>query len=406
MRTLARLFCARTSWQGRPAYRLGNDVVEMIVLTGGGHIAEFRFRNTSGNCSENPLWTPPWKTIDPHRFNESSDAGRYGSRREGQLLSGLAGHNICLDYFGPASEEEVASGRSFHGEVPNSQWRKLSHYSRSDRVELALATNLPFAGLKFNRSLKILHGESLIRFSETVKNPKRSDHYFQWAEHVTLGPPFLTPKESYVVIPAGTGMTDPGGYDEGRTLLLNGRKFRWPMAPSVAGRTIDLSRPFPIPGKGFVTTQLLSRKRDIAFIAGVNERMGLMIGYAFCRHDFPWVAVWDENRAIRAKPWNGRTQARGLEFSNSPFPAGRHAAISQGNLFGVPTICRLAARSQKTVNYCSFLASLPENFGIVRDILVLPNELKILGEGRRSLLLNALDVGSFLTQSIGGLACH
>ena len=36
---------------------------------------------------------------------------------EGQLLFGIAGHNICLDVFGAHSAGEVAAGMAFHGEA-------------------------------------------------------------------------------------------------------------------------------------------------------------------------------------------------------------------------------------------------------------------------------------------------
>jgi hypothetical protein len=393
VRPLKSLICARRAWQNRKAYRLANDLVEIVTLTGGGHIAEFRFRKGTGHPSLNPLWTPPWKTIEPHHYRPEVHTSRYGPRRDGQLLCGIAGHSICLDCFGPPSDEEAEMGLSFHGEGPSKKWRKQNMRATSDRAELTLSVNLPVAGLDFTRQIMLLRGESVVYFTETVENLRTADHYFQWAEHVTLGPPFLSPGASYVVVPARDGMTDPGGYDEGKALLTSGRKFRWPMAPSVGAGLVDLSHPFSRAGTGFVSTLLLNRRRDFAFIGAVNTRLRMMIGYGFARRDFPWVALWDENRAIVARPWNGRTQACGLEFSTSPLPAGRHAAISEGPLFGVPAISCLPARRQKTVNYCAFLTRLPQGFGRVHDIVLGPGCIRILGKGRKSFPVNASGLG-------------
>jgi hypothetical protein len=371
-------------------------LIEFVALTGGGHIARFQFMKGSGFPSINPLWLPPWKTIDPQTYTERSHGGHYGSRGEGQLLGGLAGHNICLDYFGAASAEEVASGLSFHGEAPNRKWVPQSIKVNREYAEIGLSVDLPASELRLTRQMKILPGESVVRFTEILENLKQGDHYYQWAEHVTLGSSFLTAKDGYVVLPAREGMTDPSGYDEGKELLARGRKFRWPIAPSATGGNVDLTRPFRRKGKGFVTSQLLQSDAngDKSFIAAVNSRLGLLIGYIFSRHDFPWVVLWEENKAIEAKPWDGRTVARGLEFSNTPFPCGRQKAILQGTFQGLPTLARIPCRAQRTVRFCAFLAELPQNFGKVESISAGPDTIRIIGRGAKNFLLPAVGLGT------------
>jgi hypothetical protein len=388
--------CSRTKWRNRPALHLSNDLVDLVALTGGGHIAALRFRRGSGYPALNPLWTPPWRTIDPQTYREKRHSRRYGPFRDGQLLCGLAGHNVCLDYFGPPSDQEAAYGLSFHGEAPNIRWKVDNVLRSPTRAKLKMSASLPLARLRFIRGIELLSGESVVRFTETIKNQKRTDHYFQWAEHVTLGPPFMSSKESYVVLPALRGMTDPAGYDEGQALLPNGREFRWPKARTVEGHSIDLSRPFPKKGKGFVTTQLLSSEGDHAFVAAVNARHRLMIAYVFRKEDFPWVVLWDENCAIEAPPWNARTQARAVEFSNSPFPSGRQQAIAQGELFELPSISRIAAHAIKTVRFCSLLALLPLELGVVRGIALHQEALQIFGSGKQTHWVHAKGIKSFL----------
>ena len=388
------LFCAPTMWRQRAAYELTNDFVRIITLAGGGHIADFSFRDRTGFPSLNPLWTPPWKTIDPYRYRAKLHAREYGPQRDGHLLCGLAGHNLCLDYFGPPSDEEARMGLSFHGEAPNLKWRKENRRVEGGRAELTVFVRLPIAGLDFRRNIEIRLNEPVAYFTETVENRKPADHFFQWAEHVTVGPPFLSAQGSYVVIPATKGMSDPGGYDEGRALLAPGRCFRWPTGPTVSGGSVDLARPLARKGLGFVSTLLLDPRRELGFVAAVNTRLRLLIGYCFARRDFPWVALWDENCAIQAPPWKQRTQARGLEFSTTPFPSGRRDAFSRGSLFGVPTLTYLPARQSKTVHYAAFLAHLPEDFGQVRDILAFPGTIEVRGSGRRKLCLSAAGWGA------------
>jgi hypothetical protein len=124
------------------------------------------------------------------------------------------------------------------------------------------------------------------------------------------------------VLPRTKGMF-PHGYDEGKALLRSGALLHWAKAPALAGKPVDLTRPFPCRGLGFVVSVMLDREREIGFIVGIKARRGLLTAYCFNRRDFPCVAVWGENRAIAAPPWNRRTQARGLEFSTNPIPVPR-----------------------------------------------------------------------------------
>src|SRR6266404_3830946 len=100
------LSCKLSSWQGRQAFVLENDLIRLITLTGGGHIAELRFREGCGPSTMNTLWIPPWRTIEPYRYQEKAHAAVYGPPAIGRMISGIAGHNLCLDYFGAPSDEE------------------------------------------------------------------------------------------------------------------------------------------------------------------------------------------------------------------------------------------------------------------------------------------------------------
>ncbi|MGH9397143.1 MAG: hypothetical protein ACRD18_09880, partial [Terriglobia bacterium] len=220
-----KLGCAKTSWQGREAYALENDVIRLVSLTGGGHVVEFQFLKSTGLPTLNPLWTPPWKTIDHDRYNEKRHAARYGPAATGKLICGLAGHNICLDYFGVPSAEEAQQGLAIHGEAPNARWRKEKTSGNGRESGLRMSVRLPVAGLRFNREITVRRGESVAYFKETVTNERRADHFFHWTQHVTLGPPFLNLKDSQVFISATRGRTFPHGY-EGRELLQSSRNFR------------------------------------------------------------------------------------------------------------------------------------------------------------------------------------
>ncbi len=380
MRSQSDLVCKSSSWHGRQAFVLENDLIRLITLTGGGHIAEFRFREGSGLSTMNPLWIPPWKTIEPYRYQEKAHAAAYGTPVVGRMISGIVGHNLCLDYFGGPSEEEARQGLSIHGEAPSLRWRKVRVHVSKQEVALELAVRLPVARLRFRRQIVIRRGESVVYFREEVLNEAKADHFCHWTQHVTLGPPFLSPEQSRVFISGTRSRTFPHGY-EGKALLDSSRNFRWPHAPTAAAASVDLGQPFIRAGLGFVATVLLDARRNQEYIAALNTREHLLLGYCFARADFPWAAVWEENRARTDAPWSGRTQARGLEFGSTPFPVGRREAFTNGSLFGAPPFSVIPARGRKTVDYMSFLAGVPQGFREVGDIHCVPGQILIKGRG-------------------------
>ena len=389
--------CERTLWKGRKAYRLSNGVVRLVTLTGGGHIAEFRFARSSGSLSLSPLWNPPWKSIEPYQYRAARHASLYGPPIEGKLLSGIAGHSICLDRFGPPSEEEVAQGLSFHGEAPSAKWKKDFAHASSEQVSLALSVRLPGANLHFRREIRLREGESVAYCTETVSNLATVDRAFEWQQHVSLGPPFLDPQACVIALPATRGITYPDEYDEGKSLLMPKQEFRWPFAPLRAGGSVDLTAALNRRGLGFVVGLLLNPAKKIGFIAALNKKRRLLFGYCFSRRQCPWVAIWEENKAIAAKPWGQRTQARGLEFGSTALPLPRNQASAMGSLWGVPTFAYAPAGGRTELRYLSFLAELPPHFHDISDIELDDKHIVILRNGGRvNLKLRASEASTLL----------
>jgi hypothetical protein len=342
-----------------------------------------------------PLWIPPWPTIEPYYYSEKTHPD-YGPATEAKLLSGLAGHSICLDFFGPPSQEEARLGIPEHGEAGCRPWRVTGLACRPERVALSLSVDLPLAQLRFKRRLELRFKEPIVYFTEIVKNRRPLDHVFHWVQHVTLGPPFLSSKKSRVAIPGTQALTYPYGYDEGKALLLSKRRFRWPNAPLTSGRTIDLSRPFQESGKGFVVSVLLDRKRSLGFVATINQETSVLMAYCFRRADYPWVAVWEENRALSAAPWKRRTRARGLEFGTTPFPLERREAFSMGKVLGESTSSCIPAKGQKMVRYFAFLTKAPSDFETVSDIKLTKAGISVIGTKGEQLFLETPYPARFL----------
>lgn len=361
-----------------------------MSLLSGGHVAELRFLRSTGHPTLNPLWTPPWKTMDHERYSERRHRAVYGPAVTGKLICGIAGHNLCLDYFGAPSAEEALGGLSIHGEAPVARWKLEQPAASRLAAGFVMSVRLPVAGLLFRREVTLRRGEPVAYFVESVTNETNADRFFHWTEHVTFGPPFLTRNDSRVAISATRGRTFAHGY-EGRALLASSRSFRWPLAPGTGGKPIDLSLPFSHPGLGILATVLMDPRRDLEFIAAINHRHGLLAGYCFSRDDFPWTAIWEENKTRGAAPWRRRCEARGLEFGSTPFPVGRREAFANGPLFGAPYYTMIPARGTKTVRYLAFLAHVPSGFGEIADVRAADGQIAVLGtRGKVSLLASAV----------------
>lgn len=330
-----------TSYRNRRAFSIENDAVRVTVLAEGGHVAEIRHKPSGIN----PLWTPPWPSIEPSAY-ERSKHPQYGADAESRLLAGLMGHNVCLDIFGGVSPDEEAAGLTVHGEAP-----VAAYAITGDAAELTARAELPGAQLRYQRRIAL--DGTRVCFAETVENLSSCDRPIAWTQHVTLGPPFLergaTRFEATAtrskVFEADLGA---GGY------LEKGAEFEWPNAPRVGGGTADLRTFTNLMASAAFTTHLMDPALEEARFTAHSPRLGLTFGYRWPRAAFPWLGIWEENYSRTAPPWNGCTLACGMEFGVSPVPETRRRMIERGTLFGVPTFKWLGARRAKTVRYEAF----------------------------------------------------
>ena len=323
---------SETRYRGRRAVSIENASLRLTVTVEGGHIAEITDKQTGIN----PLWSPPWPTIEPSSYDPQRHT-EYGNDAESKLLAGILGHNLCLDVFGPPSAEEAGAGITVHGEASVNEYR-----IEASSDSLIMGTVLEAAQLSFERRIR-LDGR-VAHISESVENLGSLDRPVAWTQHVTLGPPFIQHGKTRFEVNAGRSRVfEP---EMPSMALVRGADFDWPHAPGVDGGTIDLRTYTSAEVSAAFTTHLMN---DPAYF--VAETDGLRFGYRWRRDDFPWLGIWEENRSRRQPPWNGQTVTRGMEFGVSPMPETRRAMIDRGALFGVPGYRWIPARSRVEVRY-------------------------------------------------------
>ncbi|MBZ5624428.1 MAG: aldose 1-epimerase family protein [Acidobacteriia bacterium] len=327
-----------TTYRGRRAAVCENHQLRVTVLQEGGHIAEIFDKATNVN----PLWTPPWRSIEPSIY-DPIQYPEYGAGVEAKLLAGIMGHNLCLDLFGGPSPEEAAAGMTVHGEA------SVGPYEISETDgQLVLRTELPWAQLGLERRLELR--DRAVRIRETVENLSACDRPIAWTQHVTLGPPFL--ERGVTQFRASATRSKVFESDFGSAAYLKaGAEFDWPAAPHVSQAPVDLRVFNQSPVSSAFTTHLMDPQREHAFFVAFSPTGRLAFGYVWKQADFPWMGIWEENHSRANPPWNGATLARGMEFGVSPIPESRREMIDRGRLFGVPTYRWVPGKSRLEAEY-------------------------------------------------------
>lgn len=327
--------------RSRKVARIENDQLVVTVSCEGGHIAEI-IEKISG---VNPLWTPPWPSIEPSTYSALRHP-EYGNDSESKLLSGILGHNLCLDIFGPPSDAEYGAGMTVHGESS-----VVPYEIETSGARMVARAHLPLAQLDFERELELAGDQ--VKISETVVNLTSMDRPLAWTQHVTLGPPFLEAGITKLDISAPQSMVFPGDFGDAQP-YKPGATFDWPLVPNKDGSTTDLRIQSTAERSAGVTCHVVDPANEHGSFEAFHPPTRVLFGYQWKRADFPWISLWEENRSRSFPPWNGNAITRGVEFGVSPFAEGRRAMVERGSLLGVPTYRWLGARESATVHYRAF----------------------------------------------------
>ncbi len=333
-----------TTFESRQATVVENSKIQLQVLDRGGAFVSFTLNDDPEKL--NPLWNPAALARErniPQRFGDS------------------LGHFVCVDGFGPSSKEEQAAGLSGHGEAHRQPWQRLSATNSGGLQQIEWRASLPLVQETFTRRLELVEGEQVVYVDSTLESQLAFDRPANWAEHATIGYPFLKPQVTVVDASVGRCQTRPHQNIPRNRTLLGGQEFTYPVAPLQAGGTRDL-RAVPAPPDSMDHTGCaLDPGRRLAFVTAINTESRLMLGYVFRREEYPWLQEWlnyPSNLAL----------TRGLEFGTQPYDVSRRQTVEMGTLFGVPTFKWLPAKGKLSSRFLMFLTKVPAGFTKVDDV--------------------------------------
>jgi hypothetical protein len=207
-----------------------------------------------------------------------------------------------------------------------------------------------------------------------LENLLAFDRPINWAEHATIGSPFLEPGVTVVDFSGSRSQTRPyavTGNGDVERRLAPGKDFTWPLAPALDGTMVNLRFTPDHPHFLDHATTLLDPQRALEWVTAINPKKRLIVGYVFRRSDYPWLQYWG------FYPANGK-MARGMEFGTQPYDVSRREAIAAGALFETPTYRWLAAKGKIMTHFLLFYARIPQGFNKVDDVTIQNGEMVIL----------------------------
>jgi hypothetical protein len=341
------------TFEGYPAVTLSNDKLELTLMVKGSTLASVVLKDDPEKL--NPLWNP---------MRMARELGRPAH------FDGGAGLFVCVDGFGPPSPEEKAAGLPMHGEA-HAQTFAVKSERGSTTTSVTMRAKLPIAQEIFTRTFRVVDGESVISVESELENELGFDRPVNWAEHATIGSPFLESGVTVVDLSGSRSRTRPYNQtDNGQSIrrLASGQDFTWPLAPSLDGKAIDLRRTPENPHYLDHATTLMDPNRELEWATALNTKKRLLLGYIFRRADYPWLQYWG-NYPLTQK------FARGMEFGTQPFDVPRREAVSTGTMFGTPTYRWLPAKSTITTRFVVFYARVPDGLQKVDDVRIENREI-------------------------------
>ena len=331
-------------FHGQPVIVLSNDKIELSVLPFGGAMVKLVLKADGEQL--NPMW-------DSYR----------GDMEAGKPIrpGGSVGHFLCVDGFGPVSKEERAAGLSGHGEAHTLPWVMQSSGKKGKVVSLTQAVQLPRVHEVYTRTLRMADGENIVYVNGTLLSLLDFDRPINWAEHATIGSPFLEPGVTVVDISANRAMTRPHENPNRGHRLPSGKEFTWPIVTTLDGKQADLRAAPNPPNSLDHTTHRLDPGREYAFVTALHPKKRLLLGYLFPTKQYPWLQIWEHY------PPEG-LMARGLEFGSQAFDQPRRTVITGNKIFDQFLYRWLPARSTIEGNFLMFWTRTPEGFEGVDDI--------------------------------------
>jgi hypothetical protein len=259
------------------------------------------------------------------------------------------GHFLCLGRWGQPSKGEMAAGVPHNGEPANSMW--IIREQTENSIEMA--ADAPLDGMEVNRTVALQPNAPVFKVTERFTNTFSLSRPTNVVQHITLGPPFLSP-----ALRVNTNATH-GFNQKFATPDPHRLSYEWPMGiADTTGRQIDLRRTDE--EENYVTTHLFPDTATYGWVTALQPKDGLLLGYVWKLDEYPWINIWNYYA-------EGQPAAKGLEFGTTGIGAPYEALITQDTRF----------REQTSFEYIDAGETLNKSFA--GFLIPVPNVQKVTG---------------------------
>ncbi|WP_436936479.1 DUF4432 family protein [Halovenus marina] len=305
---------AEYEFRGSQVVRLENESLRVEVLAGkGGDVTEIRDKRTDINV----LFEAPheWHTPDDGYEHPTDEAATFLDYYPGGWQDVLPAAG------GPSAPSGVPIG--VHGETTLAPWEVIKVRDEPEKVAVTLSLSLTRYPFTVERILALEAGDPVLRVDEHVTNEAPIAVSFSWLQHITFGPPLVSPS-TLVDVPCTTILTDPD-HDPAAARLPPDEEYKWPIAQRENGRDIDLRR-LPDPDE---------RVHDLVALTGFDEGrytvtnpdidLGATVRFPEDLYEYLW--YWQPLGGFTEPPFFGRNYNIGLEPCTSIPNSGLDRAI-------------------------------------------------------------------------------
>ena len=175
-------------------------------------------------------------------------------------------------------------------------WETVSSGKQDKTLTVKFSAKLPLVQEILTRTIRMVDGENVVYVESELENLLPFDRPVNWAEHATIGSPFLQAGKTVIDMSASRAQTRPYEPRERPGLvhrLPSAQDFTWPLAPGLSGQTLDLRAAPTALGFGDHTTCLMDPTRRLVWVTALHPGQRLLLGYVFRREDFPWTQNWE-----------------------------------------------------------------------------------------------------------------
>ena len=340
---------------GRRVLLVANDKLEVAITEQGGSMLRILIQG------------------DPDGLNPFGNPEMLPQIPENRKLQGpMVGHFVCVDGFGPPSDQERAAGVPMHGEAYLQSWKLGAAEKQGRTTTVKFNVDLPLLQESLTRTLQMVDGENVIYVDSELESKTAFDRVLNWGEHPYFFPPFFEAEKTVVNLSGTRARTRTYPAAQRRLGIKPSEDFTWPMAHDRDGKPLDLSiAPANANWMGHTTT-LMDPSRRLVYATILNTARRYLLGYLFRREEFPWLQGYMN---YSTDGW----LARAVEFATQPFDRPRREMIELNTMFGTPVYRWLPAKSKVSSAFILFYLRTPAGMTGVKDVRSEPGKIFIEG---------------------------